>query len=168
MIDAQLLEKLKTHPDRAVGELVSRYGALAVSVAGRMLPPQDAEEVAADTMVKVWQSAAELDPQTLRGFIITAARNLAVDRWRALRRRGEVPLFDDDREDTAFLEEDLIGRELTEQILSLSPPDGEIFLRHYLLLEPAKEIGTRFGLTESAVRARLHRTREILKKEVSR
>lgn len=59
-----------------------------------------------------------------------------------------------------------MGEELQKQILAVLPPDGEIFLRHYVLLESAKEIGAGFGLTESAVRARLHRTRNILRQEV--
>ena len=57
---------------------------------------------------------------------------------------------------------------LAEQIRALSPPDGEIFLRHYLLLETAAEIAPRYGLTESAVRSRLHRIRKLLQEEVPR
>ena len=57
---------------------------------------------------------------------------------------------------------------LADYIRTLSPPDGEMFLRHYLLLETAAEIGARYGLTESAVRSRLHRVRQTLQKEVPR
>ena len=83
-----------------------------------------------------------------------------------LRRRAEVPLFDNDAEDSAFLEQQVLGSVLAEYIRTLSPPDGEIFLRHYLLLETAAEIGVRYGMTESAVRSRLHRIRKFLQKEV--
>ena len=98
--------------------------------------------------------------------MITTARNLAIDCWRQLRRRAEVPLFDQDQEDTDFLESQVLTQVLAEQIRAMSPPDGEIFLRHYLLLETAAEIGVRYGLTEAAVRARLHRMRKFLQKEV--
>ena len=124
--------------------------------------------MAADTLIAVWQKRARLRPDTLRGFVITASRNLAVDRWRQLGRRQEVPLLEGDGEDAACLDELLIGEELQKRILAVSPPDGEIFLRHYLLLESAAEIGLRFGLTESAVRARLHRMRKRLQREVPR
>lgn len=77
-----------------------------------------------------------------------------------------MPLFDNDVEDSDFLEREVLGSVLAEQIRTLSPPDGEIFLRHYLLLETAAEIGARYGLTESAVRSRLHRARKLLQKEV--
>lgn len=79
-----------------------------------------------------------------------------------------MPLFDGDGEDTAFLEQEVLGGVLADYIRTLSPPDGEIFLRHYLLLETAAEIGQRYGLTEAAVRSRLHRIRKLLQEEVPR
>lgn len=169
MTDQDLLSALRRKPDAALAELSARYSPLAASIARRVLPGRlaDIEEVAADTLIRIWQNGASLRADTLRGFVITTARNLAIDRWRQLRRREEVPLFDGDEEDSLFLEQEIHGNLLAEWIRTLSPPDGEIFLRHYLLLETAAEIGRRYGLTESAVRARLHRTRKILQKEVA-
>lgn len=168
MTDKELLGQLKHAPDDVLAVLIERYAPLAAAIAGRILPGRqsDIEEIAADTLIKLWQSGGSLTAETLRGFVITTARNLAIDRWRQLRRQAEVPLFDGDAEDSAFLEQDMLGRVLADYIRTLSPPDGEIFLRHYLLLETASEIGTRYGLTESAVRARLHRIRKVLQKEV--
>lgn len=170
MTDAELLIQLQKDPDRALSALSERYASLAATIAGRVLNGHqaDVEEVAADTLVALWRSAGSLNPETLRGFVITTARNLAIDRWRQLRRRTEVPLFDSDAEDTDFLESQIFSSVLAEYIRTLSPPDGEIFLRHYLLLETAAEIAPRYGLTEAAVRARLHRIRKVLRKEVSR
>ena len=168
MTDRELLAQLHHAPDAALAALTARYAPLAAAIAGRVLPGRqaDIEEIAADTLIKIWQTGDSLAAETLRGFVITTARNLAIDRWRVLRRRAEVPLFDNDVEDSDFLEREVLGSVLAEQIRPLSPPDGEIFLRHYLLLETAAEIGTRYGLTESAVRSRLHRARKLLQKEV--
>lgn len=169
MTDEQLLKLLKRKPEQALAQLSLRYSSLAMSVAGRVLPgrQQDLEEIAADVLLRIWQNREELNPATLRGFVITTARNLAIDRWRALRRQNEVPLFDHDQEATEFLEEQVLTKVLAEQISAMSPPDGEIFLRHHLLLETAAEIAARFELTEAAVRSRLHRMRKQLRKEVS-
>ncbi|WP_298021798.1 RNA polymerase sigma factor [uncultured Dysosmobacter sp.] len=168
MTDQELLTQLDHTPDAALTELTARYAPLAAAIAGRVLPgrQEDIEEIAADTLIKIWQAGDSLAAETLRGFVITTARNLAIDRWRVLRRRAEAPLFDNDAEDSAFLEQHVLGSLLAEYIRALSPPDGEIFLRHYLLLETAAEIGARYALTESAVRARLHRVRKLLQKEV--
>lgn len=170
MTDAELLKQLQKDPNAALPELTTRYSPLAATIAGRILKGRqaDMEEVAADTLIALWRSADTLNPDTLRGFVITTARNLAIDRWRQLRRRAEVPLFDNDDGDSYFLEQDLMGNLLAQYIRTLSPPDGEIFLRHYLLLESAGEIAQRYGLTEAAVRSRLHRIRKTLQKEVPR
>nr|WP_325196638.1 sigma-70 family RNA polymerase sigma factor [uncultured Oscillibacter sp.] len=168
MTDRELLALLSRDPEKALTDLTARYAPLAAAIAGRVLPGRraDIEEVAADTLIKLWQAGDTLAAETLRGFVITTARNLAIDRWRQLRRRAEVPLFDGDAEDSAFLEQEMLGGVLADYIRTLSPPDGEIFLRHYLLLETAAEIGARYGLTEAAVRSRLHRIRKLLRKEV--
>lgn len=168
MEEQELIQALQENKEVGAKALCAQYAPLAAAIARRVLTdrPQDVEEVAADTMLTVWQKRAELHADTLRGFIITTARNHAIDRWRALRRKNEVALFDCDQEDTAYLESGILGEELQRQILAVSPPDGEIFLRHYVLLESAGEIAARFGLTESAVRARLHRTRKKLQQEV--
>ena len=100
--------------------------------------------------------------------MIAAAQHLAVDRWRQLRRRNEVPLLEGDQDETVDMEAGLLNEELQKQILAVSPPDGEIFLRHHLLRESAQEIARRFDMTESAVRSRLHRTRMLLKREVQK
>lgn len=170
MTDTQLLDLLASRPNRALKLLSQRYSPLVMAVAGRVLPGRqmDLEEIAADVLVKIWQKREEINPQTLRGFVITTARNLAIDRYRLLRRQNEVPLFDQDQEAGEFLEDQVLTQVLAEQIKAMSPPDGEIFLRHHLLLETAAEIGAHFGLTEAAVRARLHRMRIQLRKEVPR
>lgn len=170
MTNQELLMHLQTSPDKALPELTAQFAPLAAAIAARILPgrTQDIEEISADTLITLWRSASTLNADTLRGFVITTARNLAIDRWRTLRRCAEVPLFDNDAEDTAFLEHEVLGSVLADYIRTLSPPDGEIFLRHYLLLETAAEIGSRYGLTESAVRSRLHRIRKFLQKEVPR
>ena len=168
MTDHELLELLSQDPEKALTGLTARYAPLAAAIARRVLPGRqsDIEEVAADTLIKLWQVGEALSSDTLRGFVITTSRNLAIDRWRYLRRRAEVPLFDGDAEDSVFLEQEVLGSVLADYIRALSPPDGEIFLRHYLLLETAAEIGMRYELTESAVRARIHRIRKLLQKEV--
>ena len=170
MEDARLLKQLQTDPESALSELMKRYAPLASTIAGRILKGRqaDVEEVTADALIAIWRSAGSLNPDTLRGFVITTARNLAIDRWRQLRRRAEVPLFDNDADDSGFLEQTMLGNALADYIRTLSPPDGELFLRHYLLLETAAEIAPRYGLTESAVRSRLHRIRKLLQKEVPR
>ena len=170
MTDRELLSILSSAPEESLAALSARYTSLAAAIAGRLLPGRqsDIEEIAADTLIAIWKNGDTLNPDTLRGFVITTARNLSIDRWRQLRRRDEIPLFDQDGADSDFLEREVLTSALADYIRTLSPPDGEMFLRHYLLLETTAEIGERYGLTESAVRSRLHRVRKTLQKEVPR
>ena len=89
MTDRSLMAMIRQKPDAALAELSARYSPLAAGIARRVLPnrPADIEEVAADTLIRIWQKGDTLDAETLRGFVITTARNLAIDRWRQLRRR---------------------------------------------------------------------------------
>lgn len=170
MTDQELLRLLLEKEEEGARALCAQYGALAAAVARRILRErhEDVEEVAADAMILVWKKRNDLKADTLRGFLIAAAQHLAVDRWRQLRRRNEVPLLEGDQDETVDMEAGLLNEELQKQILAVSPPDGEIFLRHHLLRESAQEIARRFDMTESAVRSRLHRTRMLLKREVQK
>lgn len=102
------------------------------------------------------------------------ARSCAIDRYRALTRRGVLFPLDGREEDMDFaveLESLLETRELAGMILALPPPDGEIFLRRYLYCEETRAIAEHYGLPDATVRTKLARARKklraLLEKEVS-
>ena len=132
------------------------YGGAVRAVCRAILPghPQDAEEAEADTFYKLWRGARlPADEAHRRRLVVLTARQCAIDRYRALLRRGEtLPL--DDRDDA----------ELMAQIMALPPPDGELFLRRYLYGETAAQLGARFAMPAATVRTRLHRARLALQK----
>ena len=155
--------------ERELDGLLQDYGGAVRAVRRAILPghTQDAEEAEADTFYKLWRSAKlPADEAHRRRLVVLTARQCAIDRYRALLRRGEtLPLDDrDDAELAVALESDLESRELMEQILALPPPDGELFLRRYLYGETAAQLGARFGMPAGTVRTRLHRARLALQK----
>ena len=99
-------------------------------------------------------------------LVVQAARQCAIDRYRALLRRGEtLPLDDrDDAELAVALESELETRELMAQVMALPPPDGELFLRRYVYGETAAQLGVHFNMPAATVRTRLHRARLALQK----
>ena len=118
--------------------LLRDYGGAVRSVCRAILPghPQDAE---ADTFYKLWRGAhLPADETHRRRLVVQTARQCAIDRYRALLRRGEtLPLDDrDDAELAVALESELETRELMAQIMALPPPDGELFLRRYCMARP--------------------------------
>ena len=135
--------------------LLRDYGGAVRSVCRAILPghPQDAEEAEADTFYKLWRGAhLPADETHRRRLVVRTARQCAIDRYRALLRRGET------------LESELETRELMAQIMALPPPDGELFLRRYVYGETAAQLGVHFNMPAATVRTRLHRARLALQK----
>lgn len=144
--------------------LLRDYGGAVRSVCRAILPghPQDAEEAEADTFYKLWRGARlPADEAHRRRLVVRTARQCAIDRYRALLRRGEtLPLDDrDDAELAVALESELETRELMAQVMALPPPDGELFLRRYVYGETAAQLGVHFNMPAATVRTRLHRAR---------
>ena len=130
--------------------LLRDYGGAVRSVCRAILPghPQDAEEAEADTFYKLWRGAhLPADETHRRRLVVQAARQCAIDRYRALLRRGELET-----------------RELMAQVMALPPPDGELFLRRYVYGETAAQLGVHFNMPAATVRTRLHRARLALQK----
>jgi len=141
--------------------LLRDYGGAVRSVCRAILPghPQDAEEAEADTFYKLWRGAhLPADETHRRRLVVQAARQCAIDRYRALLRRGEtLPLDDrDDAELAVALESELETRELMAQIMALPPPD--------VYGETAAQLGVHFNMPAATVRTRLHRARLALQK----
>lgn len=155
--------------EHELDKLLQEYGGAVRAVCRAILPghPQDAEEAEADTFYKLWRGVGlPADPAHRRRLVVLTARQCAIDRYRALLRRGEtLPLDDrDDAELAVALESTLESRELIAQIMALPPPDGELFLRRYLYGETAAQLGTAFDMPAATVRTRLHRARLALQK----
>ena len=93
MDDRELLEALRTRPEDGLWLLTQQYGGLIDAVVRRILPgdAEDAEECAADVLVRIWRAAEKLELQegTLRGYVIWCARNTAIDRYRRLKRQRQ-------------------------------------------------------------------------------
>lgn len=130
-------------------------------------PPAGRRGGRGDTFYKLWRGAhLPADETHRRRLVVRTARQCAIDRYRALLRRGEtLPLDDrDDAELAVALESELETRELMAQVMALPPPDGELFLRRYVYGETAAQLGVHFNMPAATVRTRLHRARLALQK----
>ena len=173
MSDAQLLMLLQTDADAGLRAAMQMYAPLVKSVCRRVLAghAEDAEECMADAFVALWRHAAVLaqDPPPLRAWLTVTARNAAINRYHLLQRHstltlddglaetlGEIAGFDRAASDAA----DTVG----SLVAAFGPPDREIFLRRYYLLQPVREIAAALGMSTGAVNVRLHRGRERLRR----
>ena len=83
--DAQLMWRLRSRDEDALGELYDRHAALAFGLALRMVRDRAAaEEVVQDTFLTLWRQAANYLPDraSCRSWICTIVRSRAIDRLR--------------------------------------------------------------------------------------
>ena len=166
MKDRELTRLLQAHPEEGLEAAMLEYAPLVKGILCRILPqnPCDREECMADVFVALWRSAAKLEATCtpLRPWLAVAARNRAIDCYNALRRRETVTLDDGLAETLGELAE--FDRATTE---AMAPPDRDIFLRKYYLLQSGKEIAAALGMSVESVNTRLSRGRDRLRRELT-
>ncbi|MEL6298908.1 MAG: sigma-70 family RNA polymerase sigma factor [Pseudomonadota bacterium] len=87
--DADLLQRSADGDQRAFGEIVSRHLHVPFASARRLLgDPAEAEDVAQESLVRLWQQKSALleRPLNLPAWLGRVAANLAIDRLRARKR----------------------------------------------------------------------------------
>lgn len=174
MDEKTLVKKLNRHSRAALEHAIRQFTpyvntVICHTLSGRACR-EDAEELAADVFLAMWNHAPELDSeQGLRPWLAAAARNKAVD-WLRLHRDWE-PLPEDAPDASGGPEQQAEQREwaalLWEAVNSLPEPDRTLFLRYYYEDEKLKTIARELGLKESNAKQRLFRGRKTLKAMLS-
>jgi RNA polymerase sigma-70 factor (ECF subfamily) len=145
---------------------------LAFSIAfGVLRNRQDAEEVAQDAFARAFQRFRQLrDRERFRAWLTRMTWRLAIDRWRADRRRlaREQRMIDDPVMSTA--EDEAAARERSA-IVWRAIDDLPDKLRLALVLSAieghdTKEVATLLGIPEGTVKSRLFLARKILAEQL--
>jgi len=90
LAEVELIRRIGQGDRASFDEFYKKYAGLVVGTALRVLnDPQDAEDVAQEVFVMIWEKARLYDPS--RGkpltWVVTMTRNKAIDRLRSLQRR---------------------------------------------------------------------------------
>ena len=180
MEDLQIIELYFDRNERAIKETDRKYGRLCFQVAKNLLwNREDSEESVSDTYMKTWQMLPPHRPTYLYAFLAKLCRNFALGKldWKAAaKRKAEVVSLTDemalcipDQRKEAEVAAKEIGRAMNVFLENLSQESRVIFLRRYWFCDTIAEIAERYGISESKVKMRLHRTRtqlaEFLSKE---
>lgn len=174
MNDKEIILLLKRDPSRGLYEAIEKYNRLVRTLVRRILPnrPADAEECVEDTFVNIWRRIDDIDPDTpyLKAYILRAARNIAITRYRQMKRSNTVSLDAVPEPIEIDIAEDVIetesNREIREAVMELEEPERGIFFRRYFLFESYKRIAQALRLSETQVKNTLYRKKSHLRKKL--
>lgn len=175
MEDKRIIELFWERSETAIQETARKYGRYLRYIALRVVGDElDSEEIENDTYLRAWNSIPPEKPISLKGYLASICRNLAINRYnlKNARKRGETEIaLDELGECIANGESDLcdvmaLRMALEAFLRSLDTKTRIIFLQRYFYVCPVAEIAERHGMKESTVTMLLFRTRKKLKEHL--
>lgn len=176
MEDSRIIELYWARSEEAITASSEKYGGHCYAIAQRILcQSEDSRECVNDTWLRAWNSIPPSRPDSLKAFLGTITRRLALDRRRCDRAEkrggGEVTLALEELRDCVAspacvergAEEGELAELLDRFLASLSKEARIIFLQRYWYLCPVKQIARHRGISESGVKMSLLRSRKKLK-----
>ena len=173
MKDEQIVDLFWQRDRQAILETEKSYSLLLLQLAKNITSSkEDAEECVNDTYLKLWNAIPPNRPVSLRNYAAKLVRNQAIDRYRSNLSKGRsenlISLTEELEDVFGQVENEydsLEFKEILNAFLSqLDKKSRVLFVCRYWQAESVKEIAARFHMKESAVKMRLARTREKLRK----
>ena len=170
--DITLINAVLNGERPAFQALVERYQHFVFTIALRVLKSrEEAEEVAQDVFVKVYKTLSSFEQKSkFSTWLYTITYRSAID---AARRKQFETHSIDGNADFLHLEDEHnlmnsvqqsdLQQQLRKAIDKLKPDDAALITLYYLNEKPVKEIAEIIGLTETNIKTKLHRIRELLK-----
>lgn len=148
--------------EEEIKELVDKYSSLIFRISYCILcNPEDAEDAVQETLLKYITKAPEFNGEEHRkAWLIKVAANISKNMLMFRLKRETVNL--DDIENIGIGENDY---ETFELIMSLPANHKVVMTLYYVEGYRSAEIAEIIGISEDAVRKRIQKGRELLKKE---
>ncbi len=163
-----LLDDARAGDEAAFTRIVARYHPDLLRIAFVVSGDVDvAQEAAQSAWVVAWRRLGDLrDGANLRPWLMSIAANEARQLTRSSRRRSlrEIAVLDPSIPPADVTSADRI--DLANALRTLGPRDRELVGLRYLAGMDSPEIGRVVGMSATAVRSRLARARERLRKEL--
>jgi RNA polymerase sigma-70 factor (ECF subfamily) len=168
--DTEVIRRIQAGDRKAFLQFYDRYVSLLLSVAARVLGERrEAEDVVQEVFTQIWRKSSGYDPAlgSLSSWVVTLARNKAIDRIRASTRRRrlleEVALSADalGPEPPASANDSLYGRERAQRIRTaladLAAEQRQVIELAFFAGLTQSEIASRLDQPLGTVKARIRR-----------
>ena len=177
MNDEKIVRAIRDGSEAAIGQVIDRYSRLMWSIVSAVLKntgaEQDVEECVADVFIYLWENPGKYDPQRgkLKAWLSVVARSRAIDRYRELSRRNDVPLEDTFIADRIGAADRVLARETRQDLIraieALEELDGEILIRRYYREQKPREIALALDMPVKQVENRLYRAKKKCRNMIS-
>jgi len=173
--DEQIVELFVNRDEAAIEETRAKYGGrlyrTAINILGNH---EDSEECVFDTLLKAWDSVADVKPEFLGAYLAKTARNLALNKYKARtaarRGGGEITAILGELEDSLagsagpeeLYEASLVTKAINDCVNSMPVDMRAVFVLRYFHGESIKEISERFKASENKIKSMLFRARKKL------
>lgn len=173
MEDAKITKMLSRRDQTGLAELRRKYYRLIMKVCrGILRSTEDAEEVANDTLLAVWERIPPDEPEDLTAYVCRIARCKAINRFHyntaAIRNADLLTELDEcipshSRAEDAFERSELTAA-LNEWLGTLDEKKRQLFVQRYFYMLSVGEAAKSVSMTPTAATTALLRLRESLKK----
>ena len=177
MEDQAIIALYWDRSEAAIQETAQAYGALLHRLAINIVAnEQDAEECVNDAYLQAWNSIPPHKPAHFCAFLATITRRLALgklDYQHAAKRSADVVVLSDELANClsahtddmdAQCDDRAIGRAISDFLWSQPERKRCVFVRRYWFADSVADIAKHFGMSQSAVKSTLHRTRNDLRR----
>ncbi len=181
MDDKRIVALYFDRSEQAIAETQKKYGKYCYTIAYSILGNhEDSEETVNDTYVDAWNTIPPHRPTILSTFLGKITRRISIDKWRhrtaEKRGGGEIPLVLHELEDCIAHDTDVeqaldhhrLSEVISGFIRTLPEKEQKVFLCRYWYMDSVESICSQFGFSESKVKSMLYRTREKLRKVLSK
>lgn len=174
--DMDLMRRVASGDERAVGDLYDRFGSLVYRMALQAMPTRvEAEDAVQEIFVRLWRTAERYDENraALVTWVMLIARRHLVDKLRRNRARLKPGSLEqpqtsmvaaDESRESGRMEQDERMAVLMKKIAALPELQRMVVTRAYLggqtLRQIGEELGTPLGTIKSALSRALVRLRE--------
>lgn len=171
--DKKIISAIINRDEQMLAFVVRKYSKLLWKIAASILinaaSVQDVEECIADVFIYLWQYPEKYDSDKakLSSWLSVIARSKAIDRYRQIIKKRELPMEEIVAESLAHAEITEIDAEKEKLLSCISELDGkekELIIRRYYYEQKPTEIAVVLDIPKKQVENKLYYVKQKLKK----